>query len=381
MNILVNGIPLTGLLTGISRYVRCLYTEMQKLSDTSVTYFTGPAASSEMPLQAESEAWCKTREMLWMLPDHLVTTLRVLHWRYFENRLRRCCQSQPFDVYHETSFFPAALKDVPVVYTMYDLSLIKHRSEHPRERLWFFDHFFNRRLPYASHILTISEYVRNEIIDEIGLPPHLVTSIPLAPDPTFYPREKPQVGEVLRRHGWPEEYILFVGTLEPRKNLSLLIKALTIADTKIPLILAGWQGWGDKKWMQIISDQELQRRIFFTGYVDEETLACLYTGASAFVFPSLYEGFGLPILEAMACGCPVICSNAASMPEVAGKAAFLIDPTDAEALAYALDSVLTDSTLRQSMIQQGIERAKQFSWKETAVKTLEIFQQVAGDKS
>ena len=157
MNILVNGFPLTGLLTGISRYVRCLYTEMQQLSDTSIAYFTGPAASSEMPLQAESEAWCKTREMLWRLPDPLVTGLRILHWRYFENRLRRCCRRQPFDVYHETAFFPAALKDVPVVYTMYDLSLIKFRREHPRERLWFFDLFFNRRLPYAAHILTISE--------------------------------------------------------------------------------------------------------------------------------------------------------------------------------------------------------------------------------
>ena len=381
MNILVNGIPLTGLLAGISRYVRCLYTEMQKLSDTSVTYFTGPAAFSEMPLQAESGAWCKTIERLWQLPDPLVVGLRTLHWRYFENRLRRRCRRQSFHVYHETAFFPAALKDVPVVYTMYDLSLIKHRNEHPRERLWFFDLFFNRRLPYASHILTISEYVRNEIIEETGLPPHLVTSIPLAPDPVFFPRERPQVTEVLKRHGWPEEYILFVGTLEPRKNLSLLIKALTIAETKVPLILAGWQGWGDKKWMQLLDNRKLQQRIFFTGYVDEETLTCLYTGASAFVFPSLYEGFGLPILESMACGCPVICSNAAGMPEVAGKAAFLIDPTDAEGLAHALDAVLTDSQLRQSMIQQGIERAKQFSWKETAVKTLEVFSQVTGDKS
>jgi glycosyltransferase involved in cell wall biosynthesis len=174
---------------------------------------------------------------------------------------------------------------------------------------------------------------------------------------------------------------LFVGTLEPRKNLSLLIRALTISKTKIPLILAGWQGWGDKKWKQLIADPKLHRRIFFAGHVDDETLACLYTGASAFVFPSLYEGFGLPILEAMACGCPVICSNAASLPEVAGDAAFQLDPTDAEGLAHALDSVLTDSTLRRSMIQKGIERAQQFSWKETAAKTLEVFTRVAGDKS
>jgi len=228
--------------------------------------------------------------------------------------------------------------------------------------------------------LTISDYVRNEIIDDIGLPPRCVTAVHLAPASVFFPRKITEVKEVLANHGWPDEYILFVGTLEPRKNLSLLIKALTMTKTKIPLILTGWQGWGDKKWMQLISERELQHRIFFTGHVDEETLACLYSGASAFVFPSLYEGFGLPILEAMACGCPVICSNAASMPEVAGEAALLINPTDEGALAYALDCVLTDSQLQQSMIQQGIKRTQQFSWRETAVKTMDIFHQVVGDK-
>jgi alpha-1,3-rhamnosyl/mannosyltransferase len=154
-----------------------------------------------------------------------------------------------------------------------------------------------------------------------------------------------------------------------------------MADTKIPIILVGWQGWGDKEWMRPINDHKLDGRVFFAGHVHDETLACLYTGAAAFVFPSLYEGFGLPILEAMACGCPVICSKAASLPEVAGKAALQVDPTDAEGLAHALEIVLTDSELRQTMIQQGIERAKQFSWQETAVKTLEVFNQVAGRKA
>jgi len=353
---------------------------MQKISDTSLTYFTGLSASPAMPSQAESNVWCKRRERLWRLPDPLLAGLRILHWHYFEKRLRRHCRSKRFDVYHETAFVPAAIKDIPIIYTIYDLSLIKYRNEHPRERLWFFDHFFKRRLPYASHILTISDYVRNEIIDDIGLPPRCVTAVHLAPASVFFPRKITEVKEVLANHGWPDEYILFVGTLEPRKNLSLLIKALTMTKTKIPLILTGWQGWGDKKWMQLISERELQHRIFFTGHVDEETLACLYSGASAFVFPSLYEGFGLPILEAMACGCPVICSNAASMPEVAGEAALLINPTDEGALAYALDCVLTDSQLQQSMIQQGIKRTQQFSWRETAVKTMDIFHQVVGDK-
>jgi alpha-1,3-rhamnosyl/mannosyltransferase len=133
--------------------------------------------------------------------------------------------------------------------------------------------------------------------------------------------------------------------------------------------------------MQPINDHTLDGRVFFAGHVNDAILACLYTGAAAFVFPSLYEGFGLPILEAMACGCPVICSNAASLPEVAGKAALLVDPTDAEGLAHALDIVLTDSKLRKAMIQRGMERTSQFSWQETAVRTLEVFNQVAGCKS
>lgn len=381
MNILVNGMALKGLLTGISRYMRCLYNELEKFSENSVTYLTWSETCSEMPLQAEAGAWCKNTERVWYLPDPVVTALRILHWRYFEIRLRRCCRNRKFDIYHETAFFPAAIKDVPVVYTIYDLSLIKHRKEHPRERLWFFDLFFKRRLPYASHILTISEYVRNEIIEDIGWPPHLVTSIPLAPDPVFYPRSRAEVSEVLNKRGWPDEYILFVGTLEPRKNISLLIRALNIAENRIPLIMAGWKGWGDKEWMELINEKKLQGKIIFTGHVDEETLACLYTGASAFVYPSLYEGFGLPILEAMACGSPVVCSNVSSIPEVAGDAAFQVDPADAEGLAHALDNVLADSALRQSMIQKGIERASQFSWRETAIKTLQVFARVAEQNS
>ena len=133
------------------------------------------------------------------------------------------------------------------------------------------------------------------------------------------------------------EYLLFVGSLEPRKNLPLLIQAMQLCNTNISLLIVGWEGWGDKSWMQTIRESGLTQRIILTGYVDDETLACLYSGASAFVYPSLYEGFGLPILEAMACGCPVICSDVASMPEVAGDAAIRIDPASAEDLAAAID--------------------------------------------
>jgi alpha-1,3-rhamnosyl/mannosyltransferase len=144
----------------------------------------------------------------------------------------------------------------------------------------------------------------------------------------------------------------------------------------ISLVLVGWEGWGDKSWMETIRHAGLQKRIVFTGYVDDEILACLYSGATAFVYPSLYEGFGLPILEAMACGCPVICSNTASMPEVAGDAAALIDPCNPEELAFAIEALTGDREMRLEQIQKGLCRAAEFSWRRTADMTVNIYKKV-----
>jgi glycosyltransferase involved in cell wall biosynthesis len=377
MDIIVNAIPLTGLLTGISRYVRCLYSALQTGLDLSITYFTGSAQLSAMPQQAEPHAWSKGTEMIWRLPDAVVTGIRSVNQLNFERRLRRACHNKQYTIYHETAFFPAALSEVPIVYTLYDISLIKYRAEHPRERIWFFDLFFNRRLRYAAHILTISNFMRNELVETLKIPGDAVTAIPLAHDPNFYPRSRQDIVRMLSRKKWPKEYILFVGTLEPRKNLSLLIKALSRTENKIPLVLTGWRGWGDKQWLNDIKHLGLEKRVFFTDYVDEETLACLYSGASAFVYPSLYEGFGLPVLEAMACGCPVICSHAASLPEVAGDAALFINPADPDDLACKIDRVLQDTALRSVLIENGLQRAQCFSWQKTAAQTLELFSRVS----
>ncbi len=306
-----------------------------------------------------------------------ITAIRSLHWLNFERRLLNVCSSKSFDVYHETAFFPAALKDtVPVVYTIHDNSLIKFRNEHPRERVWFFNLFFKRRLPYATHIITVSEFIKKELIVELGIPENKVTAIPLAQDPFFFPRQEAKIIEMLKNHCWPKEYILFVGTLEPRKNISAIIKALSLTKINIPLILAGWRGWGDKKWLDDIKAYGLEDNIYFADYVDEETLACLYSGARTLIYPSLYEGFGLPLLEAMACGCPVICSKSASLPEVAGDAALFIDPKDPQDLAYSIDQLLKDLSFRMRMAENGLKRAKLFNWDKTAQQTLEIFKEV-----
>lgn len=373
MHIIVNALPLTGLLTGISRYVRCLYSQIQRFPGIRVSYFVGRETLPEMPVQAEPNLWMRRTEQAWKLPDTVVFGGRTVQWLNFERLLRKASRQNHYSIYHETGFVPAALIDIPVVYTLHDLSLIKHRDKHPRERVWFFKLFFRRRMPYAAHVITVSEFMRNEIIEDLKIHPDAITVIYEAPDPHFYPRSPKKLNYLLERRIWPRDYILFVGTLEPRKNIELLITALSRMENKVPLILAGWQGWGDKHWLNEINKLGLKKQIYIANYVDEEALACLYSGAHAFVYPSFYEGFGLPVLEAMACGCPVICSQVASMPEVAGDAALYCSPHDPDELAHRIDAVIEDSSLRSQLIERGIQRARQFSWQKSAEQTINLF--------
>lgn len=378
MKVLVDALPLTGLLTGIARYLRNLYGEMARLAEVELAYYTGRGVERVMPSLADPVKWSKATAAIWRLPDPAVFALRALHWLRYEHGLRGVCRNHSFDLYHETAFVPAKLPSLPMVYSIYDLSLRRYRQTHPRERVWFFEFFLKRRLPYATHILTISEFIRQEVLAEFNLPASMVSAVPLAADPVFSPQSPAEVVRVRGRYRLPENYLLFVGSLEPRKNISLVIKAMQAGRDDIPLVLTGWQGWGDKAWLEEARAAGLARRLFFTGYVPDADLAALYQGATALVYPSLYEGFGLPIVEAMAVGCPVICSRAASMPEVAGEAALLIDPRRSEELAAAIATVTGESAAAAELRQRGFCQAARFSWERTARETLAVFQKVAG---
>jgi glycosyltransferase involved in cell wall biosynthesis len=381
MNILLDAIPLDSLGTGISRYLRNLYSSLEKFSGVTVYYYNGKRCTKKMPGGANAESWIKKTNFAWKLPDYMVFAYRTATWLGFEYRVRRLLANGGFHVYHETAFTPSAIKNVPQVFTLHDLSLMKYRAMHPRERVWFSDLFFDRRIHRATHIITVSNFVRSEICNEFPIDPDRVTTIWEAPDPSFFPRKREKIDEVIKRLKLPRDYLLFVGTLEPRKNLSLLIKALARGKDDIPIVLVGWKGWGDNQWWQVAKEAGITKRIFTTGFVDEESLSCLYSGALALVFPSHYEGFGLPLLEAMACGCPVVSSNAASLPEVAGDAAVFIDPNDDEDLADAMNKVVFDSEVRDKLKLKGLERAKEFSWERAAEKTLAVFGKVAGFKN
>ena len=184
---------------------------------------------------------------------------------------------------------------------------------------------------------------------------------------------------VMAKYDLPPHYVLALGNLEPRKNLTTLLQAFARlrqsaeVDPEIQLVLAGARGWLDKPIYRTVRSLGLENVVCFPGFIEDDDLPAVYHGAAVFVFPSLYEGFGLPVIEAMACGVPVISSNTSSMPEVAGGAAMLVDPLDADQMAAAIVRVLGDEGLRDGLRQQGIARARQFSWEAAARQTLDLY--------
>ena len=196
-------------------------------------------------------------------------------------------------------------------------------------------------------------------------------------------RDAASIDAAAARYGLPKRYVLAVGTLEPRKNLTTLLRAFarlregSAVDPAVGLVIAGARGWLDDPIFEAVQSLGLERAVNFPGFVDDDDLPALYQGAELFVFPSLHEGFGLPLLEAMACGVPVVASNASALPEVAGGAALLVDPHDAEALAQAIARVLGDEALRARLRDAGVARAAQFSWQTAARRTLDAYASLA----
>jgi glycosyltransferase involved in cell wall biosynthesis len=183
----------------------------------------------------------------------------------------------------------------------------------------------------------------------------------------------------MRKYGLAEKFVLYVGVVEPRKNLNVFLRAFARLRGELPhrFVIAGSLGWYSDSVLTEIEKLGLQSRVTMVGYVPDDELPALYCGADAFVYPSLAEGFGLPVIEAMACGTPVLCSNAPALQEVAGDAALTIDPHDEDAWTYALKELLTNEELRSELSGKGIERAKRFSWEQTALKTLRAFEDAA----
>lgn len=214
----------------------------------------------------------------------------------------------------------------------------------------------------------MSAFIQKEMVDFLSIRVQDTTVTYLGYDPAvLYPRSAAEVKDCLNRLRLPHRYFLFVGSGDPRKNMAIIPKALNWSGLNVPLVAAGWSGWAEKApW----------EGVRFLGYVDDDDLARLYSGALALIFPSRYEGFGLPILEGMACGCPVVTTREASMPEVAGEAAlYMKDPDDSEGLSGILKELVENPQHRQEWVDKGLVRAGLFSWRNTAQSTFRAFEQ------
>ena len=291
-------------------------------------------------------------------------------------RLRR------YELYHELNSVPLGFP-APVVLTILDLSVRLYPETHPGVRVEIFNRYFYNSLKHVRRIITISGAIKKELVEMLGVPTDRIDVIHLAADEHFRPIPPAQVRGYLRQQGLPERYILYLGTLEPRKNLAFLLRAYADLPfrlrSRFPLVLAGFKGWpGDdspyRALEREVEELGLNDRVIFTGFVPEADLPFLYNGAVAFVFPSIYEGFGLPPLEAMQCGVPVIASDVPALAEVIGGAGDLLRVEDQSAWTAGLAKVLEDAEYREELSRRGISRARSFSWDKCARQTIATYE-------
>ena len=283
-------------------------------------------------------------------------------------------------VYHGPNFYLPSFAG-PSVCTFHDLSIFTWAHCHPPERVKYMRKEIDATLKRADMLITDTETTRQEVAAYFGWPLDKIRAVPLACSTDFRPRNEAALSTVLTKHGLTMQgYSLYVGTIEPRKNLDVLLDAYLLLPLAVrqqwPLILVGYQGWRSEHLHERIKAAVSEGWARYLGFVEATELPLLYAGARVFVFPSLYEGFGLPVLEAMASGIPVVCSNASTLPEVAGEAAAMCDPQDVDTLSELINRALQDDNWRERAVKKGLLQAAKFSWKRCATETATIYKEV-----
>lgn len=269
------------------------------------------------------------------------------------------------------------------VVTVHDLGAEYLPKTHQLKQRLYLKLMTDYQLKSATHLIAVSEATKQDLIKKVGIPKDKITVVYEGFNKQLKPVMGKNLQEELKKFGLKEkDYFLFVGTIQPRKNLERLIKAYTQflakGDAKPPtLVLAGSKGWLSDEIYELPKKLGIEDKVKFLGYVPDEDLPALYSGALAFTFPSLFEGFGLPILEAFACNCPVLTSNISSMPEVAGDAALLVDPYSIENIRDGLLKLYEDKKLSSKLVKKGAEQTQKFSWEKAAKKTLEILTKIS----
>lgn len=289
------------------------------------------------------------------------------------------------DVFHATEHLLPYLHKIRSVFTLHDLAFLRCPEAHLPLNRWYLSLMMPRFLRRADAVICVSQFTKADAVRIYDLEESKLVVIPEGVNPRFHPVESPELlAAVQARYELPERFILFVGTIEPRKNLVALweaYRALHSEGRPEKIVIVGKRGWLYRDTFQRLRELGLEGQVVMPGYVADQDLPAIYSLAGCFAFPSLFEGFGLPPLEAMACGCPVVCSNASSLPEVCADAALLVPPTDVAALTSALRRLLDDADLRADLRARGLRRASNFTWQMAAESTLAVYRVVADGSS
>jgi glycosyltransferase involved in cell wall biosynthesis len=280
------------------------------------------------------------------------------------------------DVLHSPDFIPPFRRNCRSVITIHDLNFLLYPHFLTPQSASYYGQI-DQAVRNCDHIIAVSESTKRDIVRLTGAPENKITVVHEAAHPIYRPLDDALPQQVMERMGLRRDYILFVSTIEPRKNVPTLLmaykKLLDDYHAEVDLALAGEKGWLFEEVFALVGKLDLGERVHFLGRVSPEELLGLYNAAQLLVHPAFYEGFGLPPLEAMACGTPVVVSNTSSLPEVVGDAALLVDPSDVDSMAVAIWRLLSDEALRKQMREKGFRRARRFSWKKAALETLDIY--------
>jgi len=352
--------------TGISSYTRRLILELAKLDTQSDYYlFTRDELTETLPLNLHPVPIPIRQRFIWS-----------------NHGLPPALKHNKISLYHATANFDAPLfSDIPLAVTLHDLIPLQ-RPEYVSWKHRLISRIQARFLcRKAAHIFCDSEFTRQEFLSCYSAEPGKASVAYLAPAAEFKPvADEELLKKVLAKYHLEKGYLFCLGAVEPRKNLDRLITAYSLLrdsqKTALPLVITGPPLWKSERLTEAINRSPWAKDIKFTGFIPQEDLPCLYSGAKVFVFPSLYEGFGLPVLEAMACGVPVVTSNTTSLPEIAGEAACLVNPESAEEIGAGINRVLENNAYAETLRQKGPIQAGKFKWENTARQTLAVYHQI-----
>jgi glycosyltransferase involved in cell wall biosynthesis len=360
--------------SGVGNYVLHLIQNLKKVDTESIYYFLslkknlpflGALAPEVNPLLTVFSHESHPLGDFW---EHFVLPLRLM--------------KRGIDIFHgPASLIPFRKDHYRIVVTIHDLVAFLFPETIPLKYGAYMRYLLRQAVKRADKIISVSHHTRLDLIEILKVASGKIEVIHEAPSPIFRPYEQKEVKTFLKeRYGIQKKYIYHLGNIEPRKNLIVLLEAFTRVCRELgpeyQLVVSGQKGWLIRSLSRFLKDYPNRDQVLFTGYVPVEELPFFMNGADLFIFPSLYEGFGLPVLEAMSCGTPVISSNRSSIPEIVGSAGILIDPTDTRELAESIVFLLKNKEERNRLSQLGIEQAAKFSWEKVARKTLEVYRSV-----